>query len=158
MKKTRFNWKGISIVTMIATALGSASLAVHEYFDYQELDSALMKLSIEEGGKNFALGPEGGVLMQIGTLYQTFDFAGRNIATTGSLLGHQLTTFQTFEAYGRNEDIEQARKNGCRIAANALNFAATYDPGFLQSGMEFDRLTQIRATATAFHKNHCPAP
>ena len=158
MSKMRFNWKGISAVTMIAAGLGSASLAVYEYFDYQKLDGALMSLSIKEGGKNFSLGPEGGVVTQIGTFYQTFDFTGRNIAMTGSLLGHQLNTFQTFEAYGRNEDIEQARKNGCRIAANALNFAAAHDPGFLQSGMEFDRLTQIRATATTFRKNHCPAP
>jgi hypothetical protein len=158
MSKTRINWKGISAITMIAAGLSSVSVVVHEYFDYQALDNALANLSINEDGKNFMLGPEGGVTTQIGTLYQTFDFAGRNIAMTGSLLGHQLNTFQTFEAYGRNKDIEQARNNGCRIAANALNFAAAYDPGLLQSGIEFDRLTQIRATATAFRKSHCPAP
>lgn len=157
MSKKRVNWRGIYTALFLAGGITSMGGMINEYLEYNKLEDSLANLAVKEDGKSYFLTSKGGVVAQTGSLYQTFDFAGRNIAMTGSLLGHELTAFNTFEAYGRSADIEQARNAGCRIASAALNLAASYDPGLVLSGQEKDRLDQARATATTFKQKHCIA-
>lgn len=158
MKRTRLNWKGLTLAASFALAASSVGMAINEYSEYSHLDDALNNLQIHEDGKSFLLNLEGGVVVTTGSLYQTFDFAGRNIAMTGSLLGHELSAFNTFEAYQRPADIEQARAAGCRIAAGALNVIAEYDHGIMLAGFEKDRLDNTRTVARNFQSMNCKSP